>query len=168
MKKYMFATLIILMSIMSFGCSEVNSLEYKKDIELSSVISMETYTSIETDKSKSGETMNIQIGDKNFTVVLYDNESSKALLSQMPLTVNMGELNGNEKYYYLQDDLPTKSERVRTVNIGDLMLYGSNCLVLFYKTFSTSYSYTKLGYIENHAGLASALGTGNVKVIFTR
>lgn len=46
------------------------------------------------------------------------------------------------------------------------MLYGNNTLVLFYKNFNTSYSYTKLGAIDNPAGLEAALGNGNVVVKF--
>jgi hypothetical protein len=47
------------------------------------------------------------------------------------------------------------------------MLYGSTCLVLFYKDFSTSYSYTKLGSIEDISGLTDALGGGSVQVTFS-
>jgi hypothetical protein len=39
-------------------------------------------------------------------------------------------------------------------------------LALFYKSFNTSYSYTKLGYIDNPVGLATAMGAGNVAVKF--
>jgi hypothetical protein len=82
----------------------------------------------------------------------------------LPLTINMTELHGNEKYYDLPKSLPTNSSNPGTIKNGDLMLYGSKTLVLFYKTFSTSYRYTKLGSIDDVTGLASALGSGNVTV----
>ena len=108
----------------------------------------------------------ITIGSKKFTVTLYENETAKALLNQLPLTITMGELNGNEKYYYLSKGLPTASSNPGTIRTGDLMLYGSTCVVLFYETFSTSYNYTRLGRITNPSGLASALGSGGVNVTF--
>lgn len=111
--------------------------------------------------------VDIQIGNKNFKANLYDNDSAKALIEKMPLTLNMNELNGNEKYCYLQNNLPNDSENVNSINTGDLMLYGSDCIVLFYKNFSTSYSYTKLGYIEDTSGLADALGSGNIQITFS-
>ena len=46
------------------------------------------------------------------------------------------------------------------------MLYGDNCLVLFYESFSTSYSYTPIGYVENPDGLAVVLGSGDVQITF--
>ena len=78
----------------------------------------------------------------------------------------MKELNNNEKYYDLPHSLPTNSSNPGTIQNGDLMLYGSKTIVLFYKTFPTSYSYTRLGYINNPSGLQSALGSGNVTVTF--
>jgi len=77
----------------------------------------------------------------------------------------MRELNGNEKYFDLPNNLPTNASNPGTIQTGDLMLYGSNTLVLFYKTFSTSYNYTRLARIDS-PGLAAALGSGNATVKF--
>lgn len=111
-------------------------------------------------------TINIYIGNQSFQTTLYDNPSAKALLKELPLTVDMRELNGNEKYFNLSKNLPSAAVRVNGIQAGDLMLYGSDCLVLFYESFSTSYSYTPLGRIKEPAGLAEALGNGNVSVTF--
>ena len=118
--------------------------------------------------TENTETMNdtllIKIGGKEFTVTLLDNPSAAAFKAMLPLTINMTELNGNEKYFRLSKNLPTNESNPGTIKSGDLMLYGSNTFVLFYESFSTPYSYTKLGKIGNPAGLATALGTGNVTV----
>jgi hypothetical protein len=110
------------------------------------------------------DTLIIKVGNKNFTATLLDNPTTTAFKSMLPLTINMTELNGNEKYVDLPESFPTNASNPGTINTGDLLLYGSKTLVLFYKTFSTSYSYTKLGKIDNPSGLAEALGSGNVAV----
>ncbi len=110
----------------------------------------------------------IKVGDKSFTATLYDNSSTLALKNMLPLDMNMSELNNNEKYYYLPISLPVSSSMISVIREGDIMLYQSNYLVLFYKTFNnTSYRYTKLGYVDNPEGLAAALGNGNVDVSFS-
>lgn len=118
-------------------------------------------------KGTSVQTITIQVGNKNFKATLYDNDSTRALTAKLPLTLNMDELNGNEKFYFFSEKLPTNSGRVENIKSGDLMLYGSDCLVLFYKNFSTSYSYTRLGYVEDANELATALGSGSVQVTFS-
>ncbi len=110
----------------------------------------------------------IKLGSQHFTATLLDNNSAKAFKEMLPLTINMVELNNNEKYYDLPNGLPTNSSNPGTIKNGDLMLYGSKTLVLFYKTFSTSYSYTKLGAVDDITGLVSALGSGNVTVTFEK
>lgn len=111
-------------------------------------------------------TIKVIVGDKTFTATLAENSTSRAFAQLLPLTINMNELNGNEKYYYLDSSLPTDSYRPGTIQAGDLMLYGDNCIVLFYKTFNSSYSYTRIGAIDNPSDLATALGSGNVNVRF--
>lgn len=110
--------------------------------------------------------LNIIVGSKTFTATLAYSETGKAFAALLPLTITMNELNGNEKYHYLSSSLPTAAYQPGTIHAGDLMLYGNNCVVLFYETFNTSYSYTRLGAIDNPSGLAEALGVGNVSVRF--
>ena len=106
----------------------------------------------------------IEVSGQTFTVTLLDNPATRTLLERLPMTISMSELNGNEKYYYLPESLPTNSQRPGNMQAGDLMLYGSDCLVLFYESFSSGYSYTRLGSADDPSGLAAALGRGNVEV----
>lgn len=119
----------------------------------------------ESDNSMSTK-IKISIGNQTFTATLLDNAATKVFKSMLPLTVTMTELNGNEKYYHLPENLPVNASNPGTIYSGDLVLWGSNTLVVFYKTFSTSYSYTRLGKIDNPSGLAEALGSGNISVSF--
>ena len=108
----------------------------------------------------------IKVGSKSFTALLEDNATTKAFKALLPATVLMTELNGNEKYHRFSENLPTNESNPGTIQDGDLMLYGPKTLVIFYKTFSTSYSYTRLGRINAPAGLAAALGSGDVTVTY--
>jgi hypothetical protein len=110
--------------------------------------------------------MIVTIGSSVFTAILNDNATTAAFKEMLPLTITMEELNGSEKFYYFQDTLPSDASAGGNIQPGDLMLYGNNCLVLFYEGFNTSYSYTRIGHIENASGLAAAVGTGNATVKF--
>jgi len=110
--------------------------------------------------------LRIRVGSDTFIATLFDNPTNSAFVARLPLTVSMTELNGNEKYYDLPQSLPTNAISPSTIQAGDLLLYNSNTLVLFYQTFSTSYRYTRMGRLDNPAGLATALGRGNVSVTF--
>lgn len=110
--------------------------------------------------------MVIEAGGQKFTVTLYDNETVSALMERLPMTLNMEELNGNEKFYYLDEGLPANSEAVGSIHTGDIMLFGSDCLVLFFEDFSTSYSYTRIGHIEDAVNFADTLAGGTVEVTF--
>lgn len=112
--------------------------------------------------------INVIIGDKTYEATVDDTPTGRAFYNMLPLTLNMNELNGNEKYCYLDTSLPTAPYSPGTINAGDIMLYGSSCVVLFYQTFSTSYTYTRIGAIDNPEGLAQALGNSNVTVKFEK
>lgn len=116
------------------------------------------------------DTMNtkirVKIGDKTFVATLVSNATATAFKDLLPMTIKMIELNGNEKYFDLVSSLPTNASKPSAIQTGDLMLYGSRTVVLFYKDFSTPYSYKKLGRIDDPTGFAAALGAGNVTVTF--
>ena len=104
--------------------------------------------------------MKLLINDNEYTIVFEDNETASTLYGLLPLELTMNELNGNEKYAYLDSSLPANSFNPGTINKGDVMLYGDNCLVIFYETFETSYSYTRIGHIDN----LPDLGNDNINV----
>jgi hypothetical protein len=110
--------------------------------------------------------MHVTVGSKVYATTLSDNATARAFAAMLPLTLNMADVNANEKYYEFARSLPTNAFNPGTIQAGDVMLYGSSGLVLFYTTFSTSYSYTRIGKIDDASGLASALGPGNAKVTF--
>lgn len=110
--------------------------------------------------------ISIKIGNNAFSATLTDTPAAKAFVAQLPLTLTMNELNNNEKYAQLSKSVPTNASVPGSIQTGDLMMYGSSTLVLFYKAFSTSYSYTKIGKIDDVNGLATDLGVGDVKVRF--
>jgi hypothetical protein len=110
--------------------------------------------------------LKITVSSNTFNATVYNNATATAFKAKLPLTINMTELNGNEKYFDLPDNLPANASNPGTIQAGDLMLYGSNTFVLFYKSFSTSYNYTRLARIDNPSGLAAALSSGNITVKF--
>ena len=126
----------------------------------------EDASNIENNNPMPNGKIKITVNSQTFAATLLDNNSATAFKKMLPLTINMIELNGNEKYYDFPISLPTNSSIPGTIKNGDLMLYGSKTLVLFYKTFSTSYRYTKLGSVDDITGLAATLGSGNVMVTF--
>ncbi|MGH8128746.1 MAG: cyclophilin-like fold protein [Gammaproteobacteria bacterium] len=107
------------------------------------------------------------IGDHRFAITLADNAASRAFAAQLPLTLDMSELNGNEKYVNLPKALPTDASRPGAIHTGDLMLYGTDTLVIFYEAFHSSYSYTRLGHLDDPGDLAQVLGLHGVRVMFS-
>ncbi|PRZ23450.1 hypothetical protein BC624_105172 [Flavobacterium granuli] len=119
-----------------------------------------------TDNENMSNKIKIKIGSSTFNATLENNATATAFKAMLPMRITMNELNNNEKYFDFSSSLPTKVSNPGTIQTGDLMLYGSRTFVLFYKTFSTSYRYTKLGQIDDTTGLSAALGIGNVIVSF--
>ena len=108
------------------------------------------------------------IGERRFAVTLTDNAAARAFAAQLPLTLDMSELNGNEKHAELPKPLPANASRPGTIRNGDLMLYGADTLVVFYLTFQSPYSYTRLGRVDDPSELPRALGPRGVRVVFSK
>jgi hypothetical protein len=119
----------------------------------------------ERDKSMDNK-ITIRIGSKAFLATLSDNATAAAFKKLLPLSLMMTELNGNEKFARLSVSVPTQASTPPAIQTGALMMYGSDTLVLFYKSFRTTYSYTNIGRVDDPVGLEAALGSGNVDVIF--
>ena len=107
------------------------------------------------------------VGERRFAVTLADNAAARAFAAQLPLTLDMSELNGNEKHGQLPKALPANPSRSGTIRNGDLMLYGSDTLVVFYLRFDSSYSYTPLGRVDDPDGLSQSLGPRGIRVMFS-
>ena len=112
-------------------------------------------------------TMWMSIGQQRFAITLEDNPATRELVTRLPLNLDMSDLNDNEKHVTLQRPLPTQAYRPGTIHNGDVLLYGVDTLVVFYKTFNSSYAYTRLGRIDKPEGLSQALGRDDVRGTFS-
>lgn len=110
----------------------------------------------------------ITVGGRRFAVTLSDSDAARAFEAQLPLTLEMSELNGNEKHAELPKALPADASRPGMIRNGDVMLYGTNTLVVFYSTFQSSYSYTRIGRVDEPSDLPEALGPRDVRVVFSK
>ena len=152
-KNFLLFLLIIVSLLLVTGCNNNNNTNNQQE------------NSIDVDNSNEViKSVKAIINEKEYTINLENNETANSFVNLLPQELNMSELNGNEKYIYLDTTLPTNSSNPKRINAGDVMLYGDNCLVIFYKTFDTSYSYTRIGHIDNLPNL----GNGNIKVKFEK
>ena len=111
--------------------------------------------------------MHITIGQHRFVADLADTTAAKELRSLLPFTLHMQDHLHNEKHAHLPRALSRNDSRPGRIQAGDIMLWGGNTLVVFYESFDSSYSYTRLGKIRDVQNLKSAVGTGNVDIGFT-
>ena len=125
-------------------------------------------TTQETEQKELAEMkMNVQIGEKTFTATLEENQAVVELVEMMgegPVTLQLDDYSGFEKVGPLGRSL-TASDHQTTTQAGDIVLYSGNQIVMFYG--SNSWSYTRIGKIDDLTGWADALGHGSVTVTLT-
>lgn len=135
MKKIVFIFMLTITFLFMGGCKFNNVFDLGEDVYMHDY-EMNDFIYVTIDGSK-------------YKMYLEKNKTTEEFIKMLPLELDMQELNGNEKYTYLNKSFSTDPFVPKKINIGDVMLFGDNCLVVFYKSFNTSYSYTKIGHIEN-------------------
>ena len=118
--------------------------------------------SLEEENSKMK--MNVNVNGQYFTATLENNSAVDALVQMMengPVTLQLSDYAGFEKVGPLGQSLPTSNSQT-TTHAGDIVLYQGNQIVMFYG--SNSWSYTRLGHIDDLTGWEEALGSGDVTV----
>lgn len=124
-----------------------------------------TNTNANTNTKKEENVMKININSEKYVINVENEALMEEIYNALPETFTMNELNGNEKYYYLNSTMKNaNSEAVGQVQKGDVMLFGSDCLVIFYDSFETEFRYTKIGHIDN----LGDIGSSNVEVSITK
>lgn len=93
---------------------------------------------------------------------MVDNPTTQHLMKLFPLTLEMNDFHQNEKVGTLGESLPTQAKPYQKIQAGDVMLYGNDALVIFYKTFKSGYSYTRLGRI--HGDMTELNHRGSIQV----
>ena len=184
MRKYFLAAAWIIMALMLTACSRNTDAGASDNL---TEVQMDIQVQNEVDSPKSGESaadddhseneeekeertemkMNVQIGDYTFTATLEDNAAVEELLDMMkegPVTISMNDYSGFEKVGSLGRSL-TASDEQTTTAAGDIVLYNGNNIVMFYG--SNSWSYTRIGKIDDLSDWKKALGSGSITAVFT-
>ena len=159
------------------GASEIINTSMREDSNTSTGEDSNTGTSENSNASMSDNNntqeddtemkMNVQIGDYTFTATLEQNQAVNELIDMMkegPVTIEMSDYSGFEKVGPLGKGLTTDNHQTTTTE-GDIVLYSGNQIVIFYG--SNSWSYTRIGKIDDLTDWQKALGSGDVTAVFT-
>ena len=103
------------------------------------------------------KTLSVRIDDMTYTMSVDASKAGQEFARSTPFELEMVDLNGNEKYYEGKESLPASPEKPGHVEAGDVMLYGDKIIVIFYKSFDTTESYTRLGKIVSSGSLEQTL-----------
>ena len=138
---------IVLLSLVLVGCGPAVpvSTEIKQEVE-------------------ENDTMNININGQVASVQLEDNTTTKAILANMPFTIQMDDLHQNEKYHYFDKSFPAQPQPIQTIEAGDVLLYQNNCLVIFYESAKPVASYMRIGKIIDFQDIRKSFGNASVSV----
>lgn len=159
-------------SIFNAGEDMTESMTDMSKAELTQKTEVHEAGSLEADTKDNMEgntvmNMNVQVGDVVFSATLEENEAVDAFVEMMrenSVVIQMSDYSGFEKVGPLVTSLPASNSQT-TTHAGDIVLYNGNQVVIFYG--SNSWSYTRLGHIDDLTGWEEALGSGDVTVTFS-
>ncbi len=93
--------------------------------------------------------LRVTIDGKQYTATSESTKAAENFLNNLPLSLEMIEINENEKRGYTYFKLATDAKKLGKVEIGDILLSGDSYVIIATKTFKTSDKYTKIGHIQN-------------------
>ena len=117
-------------------------------------------------RQAQGAAMQLTINHRSFTADLADTAAAQELRRLLPLTLTLQDHLGNEKHAPLPHSLPRNDHRPGRIEAGDVMLWQDQTIVVFYESFDSPYSYTRLGKVREAASLKAAMGIGAVSIRF--
>ena len=109
----------------------------------------------------------LKVNNHVLNVKLEDNSAAKTLMNRLKsgdIRIHAEDYGNFEKVGDLGFSLP-RSDKYITTSLGDIVLYNGDEISLFYD--SNSWSYTKLGKVENTKDLKDILGTGDVTLVLS-
>ena len=151
-KLLMFSILLLLCIFALSACAQDQDIPGPVDQgNAETADTQETESSDEADPDIDEETytMKMKINDTDVKVSWENNDSVKALselASQGDVTIEMNAYGGFEQVGPIGTTLPSNDTSIKT-HAGDIMLYTSDQMVIFYG--SNSWSYTRLGKITD-------------------
>lgn len=155
--------LTLFLCVLISGCDVRDEVNQKTDLDVQKDAPKPS-TNTEEPKEVGDLNLKLQIGSEHFEIALFDNDTVKELMTRLPMSFTMDEMNGNEKYYYMPSPLPHNAQSISSIQAGDVMLFGDDCLVIFYESFTTNYQYTPIGHIDDSERLLEVLGSDDVEV----
>ena len=151
MKRFiiLITTLVLMWALVSCGQSTSNPTTETSQPTTQEPGTTSDYTTTQSkeDDELMNKTLTLKIGDTEVDVNWLDNDSVTALkkLAKDGLTIEMHMYGGFEQVGSLGTSITSTDIRI-TTSPGDIVLYSSNQIVIFYD--SNTWEYTKLGHIN--------------------
>lgn len=158
------------MCLLLGACKDKNQLTQPSNPKKQTKLKQEIQTQNGTvDNNGKGEDeilkdLYVTINEQSSKIILYENQTTKELKEILPMSFSMEDLHRNEKFVYLNQNFTTNAQAVSQIQKGDVMLYGSDCFVIFYESFPTTFQYTPIGRIEDLNLLDEVAGNVVVQV----